>query len=199
MPILAPAPARFSTITVWPSACCSGDCRSRASTSDDPAGANGTMMRIGLFGASWARAANGRASAAIASRAMNWRRGINIPPPPLAGQVVSEANRRGPGPRGKAMPPLHRTSRGSPPPQAGEDILSFPRFIRSPLIRRHFAPTTLYAASGRLIPLSAKSPTGSTAIASSTAISTRELISICPGLASSHKRDATFDTVPIAA
>jgi hypothetical protein len=57
----------------------------------------------------------------------------------------------------------------------------------------------LYAASGRLMPLSAKSPAGSTATASSTAISTRGLMRICPGLASSHKRDATFDTVPMAA
>jgi hypothetical protein len=42
----------------------------------------------------------------------------------------------------------------------------------------YFTPTTLYAASGRLMPLSAKSPTDSTAIASSTAINTRELMRI---------------------
>ncbi len=49
-PMLPPAPGRFSTTTgcfhislsFWPSA--------RASTSDVPPGANGTMMRIGLLG-----------------------------------------------------------------------------------------------------------------------------------------------------
>jgi len=59
--------------------------------------------------------------------------------------------------------------------------------------------STLYAARGRLIPLSVNSPTGSTATASSTAMNTRGLISICPGLASSHRREATLATVPIAA
>src|SRR5690349_25139198 len=81
MPILAPAPARFSTITVWPSACCKGDCKSRASTSEEPAGANGTMMRIGRVALSCARAARGDASAALASRAMKERRRKCCPPP----------------------------------------------------------------------------------------------------------------------
>jgi hypothetical protein len=40
------------------------------------------------------------------------------------------------------------------------------------------APTTLYAASGRLIPFNSNSPTGSTFTASSTAISTRGLMRI---------------------
>src|SRR6516225_7347995 len=74
MPILAPAPARFSTITVWPSACCNGDCKSRANTSEDPAGANGTMIRIGRLALSCACAGRGSASAAAASRVRNERR-----------------------------------------------------------------------------------------------------------------------------
>ena len=49
------------------------------------------------------------------------------------------------------------------------------------------APRTLYAARGRLIPFNSNSPTGSTFTAFSTFISTRGLIRICPGLASSHK------------
>jgi hypothetical protein len=61
------------------------------------------------------------------------------------------------------------------------------------------APSTLYAAIGRLIPFNSNSPTGSTCTASSTATSTRGLMSICPGFASSQRRDATFETVPIAA
>jgi NAD(P)-dependent dehydrogenase (short-subunit alcohol dehydrogenase family) len=61
------------------------------------------------------------------------------------------------------------------------------------------APTTLYAARGRLIPFNSNSPTGSTFTAFSTLVSTRALIRICPGLASSQRREATLDTVPIAA
>jgi hypothetical protein len=60
-------------------------------------------------------------------------------------------------------------------------------------------PTTLYAARGRPIPFNSNSPTGSTLTAFSTATSTRALTSICPGLASSQSRDATLDTVPMAA
>jgi hypothetical protein len=59
--------------------------------------------------------------------------------------------------------------------------------------------TTLYAASGRLIPFNSNSPTGSTFTAFSTFVSTRGLMRICPGLASSHSREATLDTVPMAA
>ena len=62
-----------------------------------------------------------------------------------------------------------------------------------------WAPTTLYAAKGRLMPFNSNSPTGSTFTAFSTFISTRELMRICPGFASSHSREATLDTVPIAA
>ena len=61
------------------------------------------------------------------------------------------------------------------------------------------AAMTLYAARGRLIPFNSNSPTGSTFTAFSTFISTRGLIRICPGLASSQSREATLDTVPIAA
>jgi hypothetical protein len=57
----------------------------------------------------------------------------------------------------------------------------------------------LYAARGRLIPFNSNSPTGSTFTASSTATSIRGLMSICPGLASSQKREATLKTVPMAA
>jgi hypothetical protein len=59
--------------------------------------------------------------------------------------------------------------------------------------------TTLQAAGGRLIPFNANSPAGSTFTAFSTLVSTRGLMRICPGLASSHNREATFDTVPMAA
>jgi hypothetical protein len=48
-------------------------------------------------------------------------------------------------------------------------------------------------------PLNSNSPTGSTFTASSTLVSTRGLMRICPGLASSQSREATFDTVPTAA
>jgi hypothetical protein len=60
--------------------------------------------------------------------------------------------------------------------------------------RAHCAPLR-----GRLIPFNSNSPTGSTFTAFSTFVSTRGLIKICPGLASSHSREATFDTVPMAA
>jgi len=61
------------------------------------------------------------------------------------------------------------------------------------------AAITLYAARGRLIPFNSNSPTGSTFTAFSTFVNTRGLMRICPGLASSHSREATFDTVPMAA
>jgi hypothetical protein len=50
-------------------------------------------------------------------------------------------------------------------------------------------------ARGRLIPFNLNSPTGSALTASSTAINTRGLVRICPGLASSQRREATLDTV----
>ena len=49
------------------------------------------------------------------------------------------------------------------------------------------------------IPFNSNSPIGSTVTALSTFVSTRGLMSICPGLASSHSREATLDTVPMAA
>jgi hypothetical protein len=57
------------------------------------------------------------------------------------------------------------------------------------------AESTLYAAKGRLMPLSLNSPIGSTLIASATAIKTRGLIKIGPRFASSQSRDATLDIV----
>src|SRR6516225_3526018 len=59
--------------------------------------------------------------------------------------------------------------------------------------------STLYAAIGRRMPFSANSPTASTITAFSIACRTRGLMRICPGFASSQSRDATFETVPIAA
>jgi hypothetical protein len=81
----------------------------------------------------------------------------------------------------------------------------FPRAVKWPSQRVRVAKTqvsaarTLYAANGRLIPFNSNSPTGSTFTAFSTFISTRGLMRICPGLASSHNREATLDTVPMAA
>jgi hypothetical protein len=60
-------------------------------------------------------------------------------------------------------------------------------------------PRTLYAARGRLVPFNANSLTGSTFTAFSTFVSTRGLIRICLGLASSQRREPTLDTVPMAA
>jgi hypothetical protein len=57
----------------------------------------------------------------------------------------------------------------------------------------------LYAAKGRLIPFNSNSPTDSTFTAFSTFINTRGLMRIWPGFASSQSREATFDTVPMAA
>jgi hypothetical protein len=58
-----------------------------------------------------------------------------------------------------------------------------------------WAAITLYAAKGRLIPLSVNSPTGSTFTASSMAISTRGVRRICPGFASSQSREATLGVI----
>jgi ABC transporter substrate binding protein len=63
----------------------------------------------------------------------------------------------------------------------------------------YLAANTLCAVIGRRMPLSEKSPMVSTVTALSTASRTRGLIRIWPGWASSHSRDATFDTVPTAA
>ena len=59
------------------------------------------------------------------------------------------------------------------------------------------AAMTLYAATGRRIPLSASSPTCSAMTASSTAKRTRGLIKTWPGLASSQRREATLDTFEV--
>ena len=79
-------------------------------------------------------------------------------------------------------------------------VLPFPSVaVLSALTLDGEAATTLYAASGRLIPFNSNWPTGSTLTAFSTFVSTRGLIKICPGFASSHSREATFETVPMAA
>jgi len=52
---------------------------------------------------------------------------------------------------------------------------------------------TLYAARGRLIPFNSNSSTGSTLTVFSTFISTRGLMRICPGLASSHSREGNCE------
>src|SRR5262249_776855 len=67
------------------------------------------------------------------------------------------------------------------------------------LLIRGLVASTLYAARGRLMPFNSNSPTGSTFTTFSTFVSTRGLIRICPGLASSQRREATLDTVPMAA
>ena len=51
-----------------------------------------------------------------------------------------------------------------------------------------WAPTTLYAARGRLIPFNSNSPTGSTVTAFSTFVSTRGLMRICLGLGAFSER-----------
>ena len=50
VPTMPLAPARLSTITVWPSAFSSCGCSSRAVVSLSPPGANGTMMRTVWLG-----------------------------------------------------------------------------------------------------------------------------------------------------
>ena len=64
----------------------------------------------------------------------------------------------------------------------------YPFYRSIPLQRFRFqtldgeAATTLYAASGRLIPFNSNSPTGSTSAAFSTFVSTRGLMRIDPAL-----------------
>src|SRR6185436_17114817 len=53
MPIVPPAPGRFSTITGWPSAACSLSATGRAMVSVAEPGVNGTMTRIGFEGNDW--------------------------------------------------------------------------------------------------------------------------------------------------
>jgi hypothetical protein len=52
------------------------------------------------------------------------------------------------------------------------------------------AATTLHAARGRLIPFNSNSLTASTFTAFSTFVSTRGLMRICPGFASSHNDES---------
>ena len=71
--------------------------------------------------------------------------------------------------------------------KGGSNLNSGITVIQLLLVRTSFsgragepAPTTLYAARGRLIPFNSNSPTGSTFTALSTFVSTRGQIRICP-------------------
>ena len=92
--MLPPPPGLFSTTAVWLRLACKPVAISRATTSLEPPGVNGTMMRIVLLGkpaagadGCWARAASGQATeqkaedpaAAPASSVMNSRRFIRSP------------------------------------------------------------------------------------------------------------------------
>src|SRR3954471_5997386 len=89
--MLPPPPGLFSTTAVWLRLACKPVAISRATTSLEPPGVNGTMMRIVLLGkpaeGCWARPASGQATeqkaedpaAAPASSVMNSRRFIRSP------------------------------------------------------------------------------------------------------------------------
>src|SRR6185437_14474771 len=92
--MLPPPPGLFSTTAVWLRLACKPDAISRATTSLEPPGVNGTMMRSVLLGnpatgadGCWARAASGQViaqkaedpAAAPASSVMNSRRCIRSP------------------------------------------------------------------------------------------------------------------------
>src|SRR6478735_6017337 len=70
--MLPPAPARFSTTTVWPNFTCMWVARMRAKRSAEPPAPNGTTMVICLAGQSWAQA--GAAPTSPAIKAANNRR-----------------------------------------------------------------------------------------------------------------------------
>ena len=71
MPMLPPAPGRFSITTGWPHFSDSFWPTMRASASEAPPGVCGTMMRTGLAGKVWARAAGALPkTVASASRAV---------------------------------------------------------------------------------------------------------------------------------
>src|SRR5262245_46040328 len=74
--MLPPPPGLFSTTAGWPRLACRPVAISRATTSFEPPGVNGTMMRMVLLGKrACAPAANGHA-AAPPSVAMNARRDL---------------------------------------------------------------------------------------------------------------------------
>src|SRR3954470_20756138 len=92
--MLPPPPGLFSTTAVWLRLACKPDAISRATTSLEPPGVNGTMMRSVLLGnpvtgadGCWARAESGQVTeqkaedpaAAPASSVMNSRRFIRLP------------------------------------------------------------------------------------------------------------------------
>src|SRR4051812_36567139 len=73
MPMVPPAPGRFSTITGWPHAAVSRSPMSRATTSVALPAVNGTMMWIGRDGyASCACAADCQSAAAASSALMSF-------------------------------------------------------------------------------------------------------------------------------
>src|SRR5437588_7699714 len=76
MPIVPPAPVRFSMNTCWPSPRETYSPTSRATKSSPPPAANGTMKRTGRFGQSCARATCGANSAVAAMPLMKVRRRI---------------------------------------------------------------------------------------------------------------------------
>src|SRR3990172_7218982 len=72
VPILPPAPVRFSTITGWPSASASLGARMRAVKSAMPPGGRVAIIRSGLVGQACAGAAVGKsADAAMAASTIN--------------------------------------------------------------------------------------------------------------------------------
>src|SRR5215207_1976804 len=76
VPIVPPAPPRFSTTTGWPSWLDSGSSTSRPTISSELPAANGIIARIGRAGQACAKAPRERAGIASAAPAncRNWRR-----------------------------------------------------------------------------------------------------------------------------
>src|SRR5437870_5270213 len=68
MPMVPPAPGRFSTTSGWPSAAASLSATGRAMVSVADPGVKGTMMRIGLAGKGCADAAQAAKRARLAAR-----------------------------------------------------------------------------------------------------------------------------------
>src|SRR5215831_8629925 len=81
MPMVPPAPVRFSITTCWPIDRDIGSAVTRATKSSPPPAASGTMKRIGRFGqagsAGWARAPSAAAMPAISAPLMMVRRSIS--------------------------------------------------------------------------------------------------------------------------
>ena len=80
-PTMPPPPARFSTMTVWPSTGPSRSARMRPRLSTAPPGGKGTMMRNGRRPESCASAGRGNAASARAWRRMSMGMGGGPPAP----------------------------------------------------------------------------------------------------------------------